>query len=107
MLVHWPPGVCEVTQETWRAMEELLATKRVRAIGVSNYLEEHIQEILDDPSLTHAPHINQCELHPQCQWHELRAFCAANGTQFMGYSALPNHLFQTRRKVLECSVDAF
>jgi diketogulonate reductase-like aldo/keto reductase len=88
-IIHWPGGGPEKRKGSWRAMEELLAAKRVRAIGVSNYLEEHIQEILDDPSFTQAPHINQCELHPQCQWKDLRAFCSANGVQFMGYSALP------------------
>ena len=84
-IIHWPGGGPEKRKESWRAMEELLAAKRVRAIGVSNYLQQHIQEILDEPSFEHAPHINQCELHPQCQWQELRAFCSANGVQFMGY----------------------
>ncbi len=91
-IIHWPGGGPDKRKGSWRAMEELLATKRVRAIGVSNYLQEHIQEILDEPSVNHVPHINQCELHPQCQWQELRAFCSANGVQFMGYSALANHL---------------
>lgn len=91
-IIHWPGGGPDKRKGSWRAMEELLATKRVRAIGVSNYLQEHIQEILDEPSFNHVPHINQCELHPQCQWQELRAFCSANGVQFMGYSALAYHL---------------
>ena len=84
-IIHWPGGGAEKRKGSWRAMEELLAAKRVKAIGVSNYLQEHIQEILDDPSFEHAPHVNQCELHPQCQWHKLRAFCNANAVQFMGY----------------------
>jgi 2,5-diketo-D-gluconate reductase A len=84
-IIHWPGGGPENRKESWRAMEEILASKRARSIGVSNYLARHIQEILDEPSFQHAPHINQCELHPQCQWQELRAFCVLNKVQFMGY----------------------
>ena len=84
-IIHWPGGGPDKRKDSWRAMEELLESKRVRAIGVSNYLEQHIAEIIEDPALKHNPHINQCELHPECQWADLRGFCAANGVQFMGY----------------------
>ena len=87
-------------------MVKLVEQGKVKAVGVSNFTQEQLQSILAGPTGV-VPAVNQCELHPQCQWHELRAFCAANSVQFMGYSALPNHLVQTRRKVLECSVDAF
>ena len=83
-LIHWPGGGSAKRKESWRAMEELLASGKVRAIGVSNYMQPHIQEIIDDAALSVVPHVNQCELHPQCQWTELRGFCADNNVQFMG-----------------------
>ena len=60
---------------------------KCRAIGVSNYLERHLREILDDPSGSRtAPMLNQCEFSPVCQQHALRRFCAANGIAWMGHT---------------------
>jgi diketogulonate reductase-like aldo/keto reductase len=90
-LVHWPGGGAKARADVWRAMEELLASGKVRSIGVSNYMQRHIQEILDEPSFRHCPHVNQCELHPFCQWKELRSFCKSHGCQFMGYMPFGAH----------------
>jgi diketogulonate reductase-like aldo/keto reductase len=42
-------------------MEQLLASGKCRAIGVSNYLQRHLREIEHDPELHTLPHLNQCE----------------------------------------------
>lgn len=51
----------EKRRQTWHAMEELLASGKCRAIGVSNYLQRHLREIENDPDLRTLPHLNQCE----------------------------------------------
>jgi 2,5-diketo-D-gluconate reductase A len=61
-LVHWPmPGVGDFV-ETWRAMEDIAASGRARAIGVSNFQPHHLQRLIDE-RLT-VPAVNQVECHP-------------------------------------------
>lgn len=59
-LIHWP--VRRLRLDTWRAMEEILASGRARAIGVSNYVVRHLRELLDHCEVP--PAVNQLELHP-------------------------------------------
>jgi diketogulonate reductase-like aldo/keto reductase len=59
-LVHWP--VKGKTPETWRALEKLYAEGKVRAIGVSNFLVHHLEELAQTSSVT--PAVNQVEFHP-------------------------------------------
>ena len=59
-LVHWP--VAGPRLQTWRAMEELLETGKTRAIGVSNYMVRHLEELAAHSDVT--PAVNQIELHP-------------------------------------------
>lgn len=65
-LIHMPYGDYH---GSWRAMEELLAEGRVRAIGVCNFLPDRLCDLI----LTHevVPQVNQIELHPFCQQREL------------------------------------
>nr|WP_296960155.1 aldo/keto reductase [uncultured Mediterraneibacter sp.] len=67
-LIHWPlpePGYKdwkELDTETWRAMEELYQEGKIRAIGLSNFLPHHIENILS--RCTVKPAVNQIEFHP-------------------------------------------
>lgn len=71
-LIHWPqPGL---TADTWRAMEELLRRREVRAIGVCNFMIEHLEELLRSSQVT--PAVNQFELHPWMQRPNLQQYCA-------------------------------
>ena len=70
-LVHWP--VESKTQQTWRALEELLEAGRVRAIGVSNFLIHHLEDLMETAQFK--PALNQVEFHPRLQQPELHAFC--------------------------------
>ena len=47
-LIHWPAPAQDLYVETWRAFEELLAGGRVRAIGVSNFEQAHLQRLIDE-----------------------------------------------------------
>jgi methylglyoxal/glyoxal reductase len=85
-LVHWPvPGK---RLDTWRAMEHLLETGKVRAIGVSNYMVRHLDELL--ARTESPPAVNQIELSPY-NWasrREVLDLCAANHIAVEAYSPL-------------------
>jgi methylglyoxal/glyoxal reductase len=59
-LVHWPGGGARL--DTWRALERIFDDGRARAIGVSNFMTPHLDEILDRCDVI--PAVNQIELHP-------------------------------------------
>jgi len=69
-LVHWPTGDW---QGAWRAMEEIYKEGRVRAIGVSNFLQHHLEELFQISDIR--PAVNQYEMHPYLQQSDLRLFC--------------------------------
>jgi 2,5-diketo-D-gluconate reductase A len=58
--------------ETWKAMEQILASGRVRSIGVSNFQPAHLQRLFDETSIV--PVINQIEVHPYLTQDDVRAF---------------------------------
>jgi 2,5-diketo-D-gluconate reductase A len=71
-LIHWPlPAVGDFV-ETWKALEEIHKTGRVRAIGVSNFQPNHIRRLLDLTDTV--PAVNQIEAHPYLTQDDVRAF---------------------------------
>lgn len=85
-LIHWPAPVTGLYLESWRALETLLAAGKVRAIGVSNFLPEHLQRILDVGNTV--PAVNQVELHPALQQREIQEFNSAHGVVTEAWSPL-------------------
>jgi diketogulonate reductase-like aldo/keto reductase len=83
-LIHWP--VAGKRRDSWRALERLFDDKRARAIGVSNFLEPHLNELLADAK--HVPAVNQIELTPFLQRRGTRALCAQHGIVVEAYSPL-------------------
>src|SRR6056297_904384 len=81
-LVHWP--VKGKYKETWRALEYLYANKKVRAIGVSNFLQHHLEDVMADATIV--PMVNQMEFHPYLVQQELLDFCAKNNIQYEAWS---------------------
>ena len=76
-LIHWPlPSIGDFV-ETWKAMQEISESGRVKAIGVSNFQEAHLQRLFDETSIV--PAVNQIEVHPYLVQDSLRAFGAAHG----------------------------
>src|SRR3954449_9564327 len=74
-LVHWPlPGIDVYYVETWRAMEEIYAGGKCRAIGVSNLKEHLLRRLFGDTEIR--PAVNQIEIHPYLAQDDLRAFDA-------------------------------
>jgi 2,5-diketo-D-gluconate reductase A len=76
-LVHWPlPGVSDYVAR-WKAMEEIYASGRVKAIGVSNFQPHHLRDLFASSEVR--PAVNQIEVHPYLTQDEVRAFGAEHG----------------------------
>jgi len=85
-LVHWPKP--EHTADTWRAMEEIQVSGKARAIGVSNFLTHHLDQLLEHAAV--APSINQIEFHPHLQSPELVDYCHMQGIVIEAWRPLKN-----------------
>lgn len=83
-LIHWPKG--ELSKETWKALEQLYKEKRVRAIGVSNFLQHHLEDLLTSAEIV--PMVNQMEFHPYLVQQDLVDFCRAKGIQYEAWSPM-------------------
>ncbi len=83
-LVHWP--VRGKFTETWKALEKLLSEGKVRAIGVSNFLVHHLEELRGSSSVP--PVLNQVEFHPFLLQKELLDYEAAAGIRHEAWSPL-------------------
>ncbi|MGB3762830.1 MAG: aldo/keto reductase [Ornithinimicrobium sp.] len=64
-LIHWPVPSNDLYLETWRAFEKLYADGAVRAIGISNFLPDHVARLIEHAEVV--PAVNQIELHPSYQ----------------------------------------
>jgi diketogulonate reductase-like aldo/keto reductase len=74
-LVHWP--VKEKFASVWHEMEKIYITGRAKAIGVSNYLEHHLDELLKTATIV--PAVNQIELHPYLSQEKLLGYLKEKG----------------------------
>ena len=78
-LIHWPipryheNDYRELNLSTWKAMEKLYKAGKIRAIGVSNFLPCHLENILQNAEIN--PMINQLEIHPFYQQNETVDYC--------------------------------
>lgn len=70
-LVHWP--ISGKIHETWHVLEKLYEEKLIRAIGVSNFLPHHLEELSVKANV--APAVDQFECHPYLTRKELRGYC--------------------------------
>ncbi|WP_234346633.1 aldo/keto reductase [Cellulomonas timonensis] len=80
------PSRFDLTIEAYRALEALLADGRVRAIGVSNFMPEHLDRLLASASV--APAVNQVEVHPYFQQPDVQATDAASGIVTQAWSPI-------------------
>ena len=72
--------------EAYRALETLLADGKVRAIGVSNFMVEHLTRLLDHATVV--PAVNQIEVHPYFQQREVQEFAAERGIRTQAWSPI-------------------
>ena len=98
-LIHWPLPDPEykdwkqLDKETWRAMEELYQAGKVRAIGLSNFLPHHIDNILED--CTVRPAVDQIEYHPGYSQEAAVQYCKERDILVQAWSPIG------RQRVLE------
>lgn len=90
-LIHWPlPGIDIDFVETWGALEEIYASGRAKAIGVSNFQPSHLRRVVQEGAVV--PAVNQIEVHPFLTQDEARAANAENGVATEAWSPLAQGL---------------
>lgn len=96
-LIHWPgvagkklddPAQKDIRKASWLALQRLYDEGKARAIGVSNYMPGHLEELCTAPWCTVKPHVNQFELHPLLQQADVVAACRAHGIAVEAYTSL-------------------
>ncbi len=85
-LIHWPVPSLDLYVETWRAFEKLYADGAVRAIGVSNFLPDHLDRLVAAADVL--PVVNQVEVHPTFQQADVLASTLGHGIAVEAYSPL-------------------
>ncbi|WP_066559055.1 aldo/keto reductase [Croceicoccus bisphenolivorans] len=85
-LIHWPCPDKGLFVDTWRALIDLREDGRVKSIGVSNFMPEHITRLIDETGVT--PAVNQIQVHPMWQQREVRAFNRDHGIVTQSWSPL-------------------
>lgn len=92
-LIHWPANerqfgvnAKKLNQDTWRALEDLYLSGRVRAIGVSNFLKHHLEDLYETARIE--PMVDQIEFHPGWTQYETVAFCKEKNIQVEAWSPL-------------------
>jgi diketogulonate reductase-like aldo/keto reductase len=96
-LIHWPvPGCYE---ETWRDMESIFRSGRARAIGVSNFMPHHLEELLSVSEI--APSVNQVEFHPLLVQPDLMEACRDRDIQVVAWSPLMKGNFTRQPPIVE------
>lgn len=83
-LIHWPVNKKYV--ETWKALIHLQKEGYVRAIGVSNFLEKHLDDIIQETG--EIPVVNQIEMHPLYTRKPLLNYCAEKDVRVTAWSPL-------------------
>jgi diketogulonate reductase-like aldo/keto reductase len=83
-LIHWP--VKENLSQNWTVLQGLYASQKVRAIGISNFLVHHIDELMKSAEIT--PAVNQVEWHPWARQQPLLDFCEKSGIVFEAWAPL-------------------
>jgi 2,5-diketo-D-gluconate reductase A len=92
-LMHWPlPDVLDYV-ETWKAMETMYEGGKVRAIGVSNFKQHHLNRLLAETTVI--PAVNQIEIHPYLAQDDLRAFDREHGIATEAWSPIAQGLVLT------------
>ncbi|MGO4249922.1 aldo/keto reductase [Paenarthrobacter sp. RAF54_2] len=94
MLIHSPQpwddfrdgDYTEGNRQAWRALEEAHQTGKVRSIGVSNFLQEDVDRLLETAAV--APHVNQLLVHAGNTPSELLKYCEVKGFLVQAYSPI-------------------
>ena len=83
-LIHWP--VAGKSMESWKVLEEIYKSGKARAIGISNFMEKHLDALLKEAKIR--PAVNQVECHPHLSQQPLADYCQKQGIAFEAWSPL-------------------
>ncbi len=83
-LIHWP--VKERYNKTWKVMEEIYRSGRAKAIGVSNFLQHHLEDLFSIAEII--PMVNQVECHPYLVQQPLIDFCQSHNIVYEAWSPI-------------------
>jgi 2,5-diketo-D-gluconate reductase A len=87
LLLHQAlPTAFDLTIEAYKALETLLADGKVRAIGISNFMPDHLEQLLERTDVV--PAVNQIELHPYYTQQETRDANAKHGILTQAWSPI-------------------
>jgi 2,5-diketo-D-gluconate reductase A len=85
-LIHWPLPTIGDYVDTWKAMEKMYESERLRAIGVSNFQVHHLERLIRDTSIV--PAVNQIEIHPYLTNEAVRDFDISHGIATEAWSPI-------------------
>ena len=91
-LIHWPNPIffrdnwAKANAGSWKAMEEAYEAGKIRAIGLSNFFERHIDKLMETAKIP--PMVNQIKICPGIAQQELVKFCKDRNMEVEGYSPL-------------------
>lgn len=103
-LIHWPASASQfndwktINLETWKAMEEIYKNKRVRAIGVCNFMPHHLEPLMQSDV---PPLVNQIEYHPGQMQEDTVQFCQQNSILVEAWSPLGSGKMLSNPALLE------
>lgn len=96
-LIHWP--VEGKYKETWKALEKLYEEKLIRAIGVSNFMIDHLEDLFTTANVV--PAVNQIEFHPYLTHKELVKYCEKHLIQVEAYSPIMQGKIGNVKEIVE------
>ncbi|WP_412521682.1 aldo/keto reductase [Staphylococcus simulans] len=85
-LIHWPCEADGLFIETYQAMEELYKEGRIKAIGVCNFQQHHLEKLMEHTEIV--PAVNQVEFHPYLNQQDLQDFCDKHGIKVTAWMPL-------------------
>lgn len=96
-LIHHP--IPKKYPETWRAMERLYREKKIRAIGVSNFMENHLDSLLQTAEIV--PAVNQVEMHPYLQQRSVLLHNIERGIQTESWAPIAKGTALQEKNILD------
>jgi diketogulonate reductase-like aldo/keto reductase len=94
-MLHWPVPMKYV--KSWKAMEKIYETRKVRVIGVSNFNIQHLEDLGTISDII--PAVNQCEFHPRFSQTGLRKYCREHGIACEAYKPLGQGFYAGNEKL--------
>lgn len=85
-LIHWPCPEDDLFIESYKAMEELYHEGKIKALGVANFKEHHLDKLLQETTVI--PTVNQIEYHPIFNQDKLQQYCKDKGIAVTAWSPL-------------------